>query len=60
MESTTAGSDMGIGLTLVFSLLTVGGAVVMFGSGDQFTAALGFGLAIVAASLAVVASQALW
>jgi hypothetical protein len=47
-------------LTLVFSLLTVGGAVVMFGSGDQFTAALGFGLAMVAASLAVVASQALW
>ncbi len=58
METATTESDMGIGLTLVFSLLTVGGAVAMFASGDQFTSALGFGLAIVAASLAVVASQA--
>mgnify|MGYP000002191617 CR=1 FL=1 len=50
-------SDKGIGFTVLFSLLTLGGAAAMLAAPGQFAKALGFGLAMVAATLAVVASQ---
>lgn len=51
-------SDKGIGVTVLFSLVTLGGAAAMLAAPGQFATALGFALAMVAAILAVVASQA--
>ena len=59
METATADSDKGIGLTMVFSVLALGGAVLML-VGDQTTAAWGFAAAMLAATFAVVVSQAYW
>jgi hypothetical protein len=57
MAHERVGSDKGIGLTVLFSLLTLGGAAAMLAAPSQFGTALGFGLAMVAATLAVVAAQ---
>ncbi|MFB6147084.1 MAG: hypothetical protein ABEJ08_05295 [Halobacteriaceae archaeon] len=50
-------SDMGLGLTVLFGLLTLLGAVAMLAAPGQGTKAWGFALAVLAATLAVVASQ---
>jgi hypothetical protein len=54
----TVETDMGLGFTVVFSLLTLVGAGAMLVAPGQLTKAWGFALAMVAATLAVVASQA--
>lgn len=54
----TVESDVGLGLTVIFALLTLGGAVAMLAAPGQLTKAWGFGLAMVAATLAVVAIHA--
>lgn len=51
-------SDTGLGLTLVFALLTLGSAVAMLAAPDQGMRAWGFAAAMVAATFAVVAVQA--
>jgi hypothetical protein len=51
-------SDMGLGLTVVLGLVTLAGAGAMVAGPSQTTKAWGFGLAVVAATLAVVAAQA--
>lgn len=51
-------SDKGIGFTVLFSLLALGGAAAMLAAPGQFAKALGFGVAMLAAVVAVVASQA--
>lgn len=51
----TVESDVGLGLTVIFSLLTLGGAVAMLAGPGQSTKAWGFALAMVAGTLAVVA-----
>lgn len=57
MEQNAAQSDKGIGMLVLFSLLAVGGAAAMLVVPGQVNKALGFALAIIAASLAVVATQ---
>jgi hypothetical protein len=59
MES-TVDSDKGIGFAVVLSLLTLVGAAVMLAGPGQVTKAWGFGLAMVAAMLAVVFTQLYW
>jgi hypothetical protein len=59
MESTVS-SDKGIGFAVVLSLLTLVGAGVMLAGPGQVTKAWGFGLAMVAAMLAVVFTQLYW
>jgi hypothetical protein len=56
----TVGSDKGIGLAVVLSLLTLVGAAVMLAGPGQVTKAWGFALAMVAAMLAVVLTQLYW
>jgi uncharacterized protein related to proFAR isomerase len=63
METDTVGSDKGIGYAALFSVLAGLGAAVMLGAGLahlQLTAAWGFALAMVAATLAVVFTQVYW
>ena len=60
METEAAGTDMGIGLSVLFSLLAVGGTVAMLAGGmadARLTAAAGFALAMVAAVLAVAVTH---
>ena len=60
MAETQVSSDMGIGLGVVFALLVLVGAGVMVAGPTQVFRAWGFVAAMVAASLAVVGTQALW
>ena len=57
METNAAGSDKDVGMLVLFSLLTGVGAAAMLLAPGQVDRALGFALAMVAASLAVVATQ---
>jgi len=57
MATETAGSDMGLGLTVLFALVALVGAAAMFAAPGQLNKAWGFGLAMLAATLAVVAAQ---
>jgi hypothetical protein len=57
MARNTVQTDKGIGLGALFSILTVLGAVAMLAAPSQFGKAAGFGLAMVAALLAVVGAQ---
>ncbi|ADQ67623.1 hypothetical protein GL213_10215 [Halogeometricum borinquense] len=59
MQTESVQSDKGIGFAVLFSIITVIGAAGMI-VGDQLTAAVGFAVAIIAASLAVVAAQTFW
>lgn len=59
MEQSTV-SDKGVGLTVLFALLGVGGAVVMFSAGmahDQLLSGWGFAGAMVAGTLAIAATH---
>jgi len=58
MAETAASTDMGVGLTVLFSLLTLGGAVGMYVLAPERAAAWAFGAAVVFGALAVVAAQA--
>ncbi|WP_101297839.1 DUF7525 family protein [Halegenticoccus soli] len=63
MATDVAQSDMGIGFAAIFSLLTLGGALVLLTAGladAQLTAAWGFAAAMVAAAIAVVGTQVYW
>lgn len=60
MEGQAVHSDKGIGFAMLFSLLAVGGAAVMLLAPGQVTKAWGFALAMVAAGIAVVGTQAYW
>ncbi|MFB6079422.1 MAG: hypothetical protein ABEJ81_00220 [Haloferacaceae archaeon] len=53
----TVETDVGLGLTVIFALLTLGGAVTMLAAPGQLTTAGGFALAMGAAVLAVGAAQ---
>ncbi|RLM59459.1 hypothetical protein DVK02_01560 [Halobellus sp. Atlit-31R] len=60
METASASSDKGIGLTVLFSIVAILGVVTMFAAGltgDQIVAAVGFAAATIAASLAVSATH---
>jgi hypothetical protein len=60
METAAASSDKGIGLTILLSIVALLGVVGMFVAGltgDQLIAAVGFGVAIIAGSLAVSATH---
>ena len=60
METAAASSDKAIGLTILLSIVALLGAVGMFVAGltgDQLIAAVGFGVAIIAGSLAVSATH---
>ncbi|MDQ2053449.1 MULTISPECIES: hypothetical protein [Halobellus] len=60
METASASSDKGIGLTVLFSIVAILGVVGMFAAGltgDQLVAAVGFAVATIAASLAVSATH---
>ena len=60
METASAASDKGIGLTILFAIVALFGVVGMFAAGltgDQLLAAVGFLVATVAASLAVSATH---
>jgi hypothetical protein len=48
---------MGIGLTVLFGLLALGGAAAMAMAPTQIGKAWGFGVAMLAAALAVVVAQ---
>lgn len=50
-------SDRGIGVTLILSAVTVGGAVLMYATPESQLAGWGFALAMVAGSLAVAAAS---
>lgn len=50
-------SDMGIGLTVLFGLLALSGAAAMAVAPTQIGKAWGFGVAMLAAALAVVVAQ---
>lgn len=58
METNSVQSDMGVGMTVAFSLLALAGAAGMLVIPGQVNKALAFALAIIAASFAVVATQA--
>jgi hypothetical protein len=60
METSTVQSDKGIGFAVLFSVVTVIGAVAMIAAPGQLEKAVGFGLAMVAASLAVCAIHLFW
>jgi len=61
MAETATESDKAIGLGLLFGLLGVAGAVVMYvAAADQVTAGFGFALAMLAGSLAVAAIHLFW
>ncbi|ADE05183.1 MULTISPECIES: DUF7525 family protein [Haloferax] len=53
METKTVQSDKSIGFAALFGVLTLVGAGLMVAGPDQLTKALGFMVAIIAASLAV-------
>lgn len=53
----TATRDMGIGVTVILSLLTAVGAIFMYLNPDDPIAGWAFALAMAAAGLAVVAAQ---
>lgn len=53
METGTVETDMGIGVAVVFALLTLGSAVVLLFATTQIVKAWGFAAAMVAASLAI-------
>ncbi|WP_410765013.1 hypothetical protein [Haloferax sp. DFSO60] len=57
METKTVESDKSIGFTALFGVLTVVGAGLMMAGPDQLTKALGFAVAIIAASMAVVGAH---
>ena len=60
MATASGNSDMGFGLTVLFSIVALLGVVGMFVAGltgDQFVAAVGFAVATIAASLAVSATH---
>jgi hypothetical protein len=57
MVTETDESDMGLGLTVLFALVALVGAGAMFAAPGQLNKAWGFGLAMLAATLAVVAAQ---
>ena len=60
MATTSASSDKGFGLTVLFAILAFLGVVGMFVAGltgDQLVAAVGFAVAVIAASLAVSATH---
>jgi len=57
METNAVGSDKDLGMLVLFSLLTGIGAAAMLLAPGQVNKALGFALAMVAASLAVVSTQ---
>ena len=59
-ETEAVTSDMGIGLGVVFSILTLAGAAAMIAGPTQATKAWGFAAAMLAAMLAVVGAQAFW
>jgi hypothetical protein len=58
MAEQTPGTDKSVGLTVLFSLLTVGGAFGMVVLAPERAAAWAFGAAVVFGALAVVAVQA--
>lgn len=55
---TSAQTDKGIGLALLFALLSIGGALTMLAGPGQLLKAWGFAGAMVAAFLSVVAIHA--
>ena len=60
MGTTVAGSDKGVGMTILLSIVALLGVVGMFVAGltgDQSIAAAGFAVAIIAGSLAVSATH---
>ena len=57
MAGPNAHADRGIGFTLILSSIAIGGAVLMYATPDTPLAGWGFALAMVAASLAVVAAS---
>ncbi|MFB6251125.1 MAG: hypothetical protein ABEI27_05475 [Halobellus sp.] len=60
METASAASDKGFGLTVLFAIIALLGVVGMFVAGltgDQLIAAVGFLVATVAASLSVSATH---
>jgi len=60
METASAASDKGIGLTVLFAIVALVGVAGLFAgglAGEQLLAAVGFAVAIVAASLAVSATH---
>lgn len=60
MQTESVQSDKGIGLAVLFSVVTVLAAAGMLAVGDQLTTAIGFAVAVIAASFAVVAAQTFW
>jgi hypothetical protein len=58
MTTETVESDMGIGLTVLFGLVALGGAAAMMAAPSQVGKAWGFALAMLAATVAVVVAQA--
>ncbi|MFA1610598.1 DUF7525 family protein [Halobellus rubicundus] len=60
METASATTDKGFGLTVLFSIVALFGVAGMFAAGltgAQLLAAVGFAVAVVAASLAVSATH---
>ncbi|MFB6089854.1 MAG: hypothetical protein ABEJ97_02235 [Halobellus sp.] len=60
METASAATDKGFGLTVLFSIVALLGVAGMFAAGltgAQLLAAVGFAVAVVAASLAVSATH---
>lgn len=55
METGSVDSDKAIGVSMALGVLAVLGALLMFGGPTQLMQAWGFGAAMVAAALAVVA-----
>lgn len=61
MAETATGSDKAVGLGMLFGLLGVAGAIVMYvAAADQVTAGFGFALAMLAGSLAIAAIHLFW
>jgi len=60
MATESVGTDMGIGLGVLFSLLAGVGALGMYLGAPDELAAWGFALAVLAGSLAVVAIHVYW
>lgn len=58
MESGTVQSDKGVGFGALFAVVTLVGTLLMVAGPGQLAKAWGFALAMLAASLAVVAVQA--
>lgn len=57
MTASENSTDMGIGLTLAFGVLTVIGALVMVVGAPAKTAGVGFAAAMIFAGLAIVAAH---